>query len=107
MRQAGNACAGAEYEFALSLAYRERTQVDAQPLSLHGCATNRAVAQRCAGMGVLVSEQTWRVSTRLPTRHAFCVFPGRDSRDECYVDRNSIAIARNAASVFLVTYRRG
>jgi len=56
---------------------------------------------------VLVSEQTWRVSTRLPTRHAFCVFPGRDSRDECYVDRDSIAIARNATSVFLVTYRRG
>jgi len=101
MRQAGNACAGAEHEFARSLAYGERTQVDAQPLSLHGCPTNRAVAQRCAGMGVLVSEQTWRVSTRLPTRHAFCVFPGRDSRDECYVDRDSIAIARNAASVFL------
>src|SRR5215471_18160473 len=77
---------GAELEFARSLAYGERTQVDAQPLSLHGCPTNRAVAQRCAGMGVLVSEQTWRVSTRLPTRHAFCVFPGRDWRDECYVD---------------------
>ena len=101
MRQAGNACAGAEHEFARSLAYGERTQVDAQPLSLHGCPTNRAVAQRCAGMGVLVSEQTWRVSTRLPTRHAFCVFPGRDSRDECYVDRDSIAIVRNAPSVFL------
>ena len=65
-------------------------------------------AQRCAGMGVLVSEQTWRVSTRLPTRHAVCVFPGRDSRDECYVDRDSIAIVRNAPSAFFrMTYRRG